>query len=569
MLSWRMPMSTETESGAPLRCAIYARKSTDEQAASTRVQVEEAGRFVQERGWLLEPGQVFIEDARSRAEFKNRPELFRMIDAAKAGHFEVLVVRDESRLGGDMLRTGLIIQDLVELGVRLFHYATGEEVRFDDATSQLVVTIRNFAAQMEREKTASRTYEHLQSKARKGHNAGGRVFGYRNVEVTATGPTGDEVRLRTEYEIDPEQAAVVRRIFELYAAGEGYRGIARILNDEGVASPRAGRRGSGSWGPTTIRSMILNERYRGFVPWNRYQKTYRGGTKVRIERPEDQWMRTPMPHLQIVSDELWRAAQAKRPARGKYPEGKKRPGRPPKYLLSGTLRCGVCGGPMQSMTTRRAKQNVRAYTCAWHRNRGKSVCTNNKYRPMDTTDAEVTKVVLGYLRDPELVERLMPRIRARLVSRMGSAKSDLAELEARRQSLRTKIERLTSAVEEGGHLEVLLDALRDRQLDLDEVEARLAAEAQRVPVDLQVRRLEVLARHRLKTFARLLEGRVQEARPVFQKLFPEGLQATPEAPPGKRGGPWNIRGKAVFSPDVLTNITKSTSPAGFEPALPA
>jgi DNA invertase Pin-like site-specific DNA recombinase len=285
MLFWRMPMSTETESGAPLRCAIYARKSTDEQAASTRVQVEEAGRFVQERGWLLEPGQVFIEDARSRAEFKNRPELFRMIDAAKAGHFEVLVVRDESRLGGDMLRTGLIIQDLVEHGVRLFHYATGEEVRFDDATSQLVVTIRNFAAQMEREKTASRTYEHLQAKARKGHNAGGRVFGYRNVEVRATGPTGDEVRLRTEYEIDPEQAAVVRRIFELYAAGEGYRGITRILNDEGVAAPRAGRRGSGTWGPTTIRSMILNERYRGFVPWNRYQKTYRGGTKVRHRAP--------------------------------------------------------------------------------------------------------------------------------------------------------------------------------------------------------------------------------------------------------------------------------------------
>jgi DNA invertase Pin-like site-specific DNA recombinase len=72
-----------------------------------------------------------------------------------------------------------------------------------------MVGVRNFAAELEREKIASRTREHLMTKARAGYNAGGRCYGYDNVEIR-----DGERRTRVEYVINPEQAKIVREIFE-------------------------------------------------------------------------------------------------------------------------------------------------------------------------------------------------------------------------------------------------------------------------------------------------------------------------------------------------------------------
>ncbi len=93
----------------PIRWAIYARKSTDEQLASTEVQVREARAAIEQRGGECDDAHVYIDDARSRAEFKNRPALWRMMADAVAGHFDAVIVRDETRLGGDMHRTGLLM----------------------------------------------------------------------------------------------------------------------------------------------------------------------------------------------------------------------------------------------------------------------------------------------------------------------------------------------------------------------------------------------------------------------------------------------------------------------------
>ncbi|HSN99294.1 MAG TPA: hypothetical protein VLS89_13455, partial [Candidatus Nanopelagicales bacterium] len=71
----------------------------------------------------------------SRAEFKKRPGLLALLNAAEARAFDVVVTRDETRLGGDTYRTGIVIQDLLDHGARLFYYFTGEEVRLDGAVA--------------------------------------------------------------------------------------------------------------------------------------------------------------------------------------------------------------------------------------------------------------------------------------------------------------------------------------------------------------------------------------------------------------------------------------------------
>ena len=99
----------------------------------------------------------------------------------------------------------------------------------------------------------------------------GTVYGYDNVEVVspAPGPDGRRQRLHVVRRINPEQAAVVRRIFELYASGLGLTRIAKSLNADRVAPPR--KDGNG-WAPTAIRAMLYRPLYRGEVVWNRSQE---------------------------------------------------------------------------------------------------------------------------------------------------------------------------------------------------------------------------------------------------------------------------------------------------------
>jgi site-specific DNA recombinase len=111
---------------------------------------------------------------------------------------------------------------------------------------------------MEREKARQRTYDALHRKAEAGHVTGGRVFGYANVVIDG----------HVERQIDLTEAAVVRRIFDLAAAGMGTRRIAHTLNAEGALAPAPRRTGRPrAWCPSTIHAILTRSLYRGEVVW--------------------------------------------------------------------------------------------------------------------------------------------------------------------------------------------------------------------------------------------------------------------------------------------------------------
>ncbi len=148
--------------------------------ASMEVQTEEGQRYIAKNGGTLKPEHVYLDDAISRAEFKKRPGLIALLNAANDKQFDAVIVRDESRLGGDTFRSGLVIQDLLESGIRLFYFYSAEEVTLDGAVDKFMIAARSFASELEREKTSQRTHEHLLTKARRGFVVGGSVFGYDN-----------------------------------------------------------------------------------------------------------------------------------------------------------------------------------------------------------------------------------------------------------------------------------------------------------------------------------------------------------------------------------------------------
>lgn len=135
------------------------------------------------------------------------------------------------------------------------------------------ISLTNFAAEVEGERAKQRTYDALLRKAKAGHVTGGGVYGYDNREIV----TADGQRLHVVRVVNQSQAATVRRVFEMYSSKIGLTRIARILNAEGVPSPRS----KAGWAPSAIREMLYRPLYRGEIVWNEYQKIERGGTKRR------------------------------------------------------------------------------------------------------------------------------------------------------------------------------------------------------------------------------------------------------------------------------------------------
>src|SRR5262249_21327657 len=134
--------------------------------------------------------------------------------------FQVLIVSEQSRLGRDTIRTLHAIQQIQDSGVRIFGYLDDREITVEEDMDEINEFIRGWSSSQERRKASQRTRDQKRDKAAQGRLADGKVLGYRTV--------GDPKARRRE--IDPEQAKIVVRIFELCASGKGLLKIMKTLN---------------------------------------------------------------------------------------------------------------------------------------------------------------------------------------------------------------------------------------------------------------------------------------------------------------------------------------------------
>src|SRR3989454_7455345 len=286
--------------------AIYARKSTDQTVAdqekSVTRQVELAVACARTHGFEVPPERFYVDDAISGAEFDRRPGLMRLLNPLRPqAPFAGLFLADKDRLGREQFET----KQISLAGVRIFEYQNGgQEVRLESPIDKLIMSVSNFAAELERAKASQRTRDALQRKAQRGYVAGGAVFGYRNVPVLGEGGQRSHV-LR---EVREDEAAAVRRIFQMAAGGTGLRTIARALNAEGVRSPRARAGRHHSWAPSSVRSVLFNSPYKGEAVWVRTKKRDAWGRRKESDRPTNECVITRAEHLRIVSDDLWATA---------------------------------------------------------------------------------------------------------------------------------------------------------------------------------------------------------------------------------------------------------------------
>lgn len=535
-----------------MRAALYVRMSTDHQDDSPDVQIACGTAFCEERGWGI--NAIYRDDAKSRAEFVKRPGLIRLLaDAGK--RWDVLVLRDDDRLGGDIYRTGLTLMAIVDAGAQIWYYSTGERARLDDPTSKLMQAVKGYASEIERVKTSERTREHLEHKARQGHVAGGACYGYRNVEVLGA----DGHRSHVVRKVRDDQAAVVRDVFERFRGGEGVRGIAKTLNARGVASPRAGGRGTGSWAPSAIWTMLRRELYRGQVVWGKQRKGYRAGTKVRTPTAESTWVTTTDESLRIIGDDLWEACQARMQITTRLQPQRRAPhGRRPKFLLTGLARCAECGGPIQVASGRASKNNIQKYGCGWHRTRGDSVCGCSLRRPVDAVDQAILEWFKQNVLTEKVVLQALKEVRRLLAERSHAADQQAPKVEAEIRRLDDELRKLGQALFGSTTApQTVLEMIAQRERQREQLRAELTMMmAAPAAVDLEIRRLEQRARQRLSDLEGMLRRSPQEARVAIESTLAGPLTFEPiDTAHGPR---FRITGSAVAA-------HLAASPGGFEP----
>jgi len=247
------------------------------------------------------------------------------------------------------------------------------------------------------EMVRAETHRGMEGRALSGFATGGRCFGYAT-RKEENPPDRDHPR--SEVAIDDEQAKLVVRIFRMWIDGASFKAIAVTLNNECIAAPHdggTGNKGNRGWVPTTIRAMLLNERYLGKLTWNKstWIKDRATGKRRQVANPREEWVTVDRPDLRIIDEDTFADAQAR------FSRRRKGPGRPAGItrrpsVCSGLFKCGVCGGSMTAISGKQ-QGKYRQYGCTTHYSRGSAICANgmtiSETKASEALIAEVKKVL--------------------------------------------------------------------------------------------------------------------------------------------------------------------------------
>ena len=333
----KQPQKVETISSAPtkqkkLKAAAYARVSTDLDSQETSIenQREHYNAFIASNpDWEL--AGIYEESGVSGTKADTRPELQRLIKDCEAGAVDVIVTKSISRFARNTSECLEMVRTLTGLGIRLIFEK--ENIDTETMESEFLLTLLAAFAESESASISTNQKWSIRRRFQTGTYKGGKVpYGYR--------------RSKKGYVIHPAEAATVRRIFHAICAGKGTVVIARELNADKVptwAESYKGLEAQGRWRSNSIIAIARNEFYTGDTL---YQKTFMDeGYRKRVNTGQlDQYL-NEADHPAIIDHEMFRKANDAIREHGEA-YGRQEMRGTKRYVFSGKLRCGCCGGTM-------------------------------------------------------------------------------------------------------------------------------------------------------------------------------------------------------------------------------
>ena len=447
----------------PLRAAIYARYSTDEQRPeSIEDQFEACRRFCTSQGWTVTETYA---DAAMTGSSSHRPDYQRLLRDVERGLFDVIVIEALDRLSRRLSEIAAIHDQLDFRRVKLFAVDRGE-------ITLMMVAMLGMMAEAYLEDLRHKTKRGLTGKILAGLSAGGLGYGY---EIDSAVKGGRR--------IVAAEARIVRRILMLYANGVSPRAIAARLNSEGVPGP-----GGRPWSDTTIRGQVdrgtgilNNAAYIGRLMWNRctYVRDPRTGKRVARPNPNDKWEEVAAPELRIVDDALWNRVKVRQQkvrtvmARDESGQALNRAHRA-KHVLSGLIICGECGAPF-------AMRDARHYGCSNFRSQG--MCDNRILIDRRQIENIVADAVRSRVVTVPAIEAIYDEMRAFHKDSLAESATASATLADRLAKTNGRIGHVVSAITETGHSKALVSKLQLLEAEAAGIAAEIEdIEAKTAPV---------------------------------------------------------------------------------------
>ena len=424
-----------------MTAAIYCRLSREDeekQSESESIQNQKSMliKYALDKGWDIY--NIYCDEDYSGID-RERPAFRQLIADAEARRFDIVLVKTQSRFTRDMELVEKYIHGLfAEWGIRFV--ATVDNVDTDIKGNKKARQINGLVNEWYLEDLSENIRTVFDYKRRAGQYIGGfPLYGYRK-------DPADKNKLIVE----PQAAAVVRRIYALYLAGHGTQSIAAILNRDGVPNPTrhkqamgypyrngAAHNDHGLWNRTTVSRILRDQMYTGDLVQGRTKKiSYK--SKKMASVPQRDWIIVPDSHEPVISRRTFERVQEMLHARTRST------GLGEVHPLAGKVHCMQCGSAMQRYSNGRAAGKYSYLRCKLYATH-KPLCTNHN-------------ILLDWLEE-EVLRRLQCHINRYFDPQQADvcAMEDLAQSDRKRRTkeqLRLKME-----------LEQRVKALHDLYLD--------------------------------------------------------------------------------------------------------
>lgn len=426
------------------KVGIYCRLSVDDannsakaksyipadESVSIENQYEILSKFAKLNGWT--EIKTYRDDGYSGGNFQ-RPGFLEMLEDARNGVINLILVKDLSRLGRDFIEVGRYT-DVVfpSLGCR---FVSVLDCLDSEGDSTDMLHFRSLMNDYHLKDLSGKIKSVLHAKMKNGqYIAAYAPYGYRKSE-------DDKHKLV----IDEEAAAVVRRMYDMRRSGASYGKIAAALNNEGILSPRwywAVHYGKGSckyaklWMYATVKALLCSEIYCGNLIQNQTgTRSYKDGTM--IYKPETEWVRHDNTHEAIISPEVWGAVQeVNRQASLRAVDSAP----PMPCLFTGKLICPDCGATFSANREKHRRKNGTAkqhvsYFCSRYTGSGRSVCSWHRIYELTLSEL-VMREIRAYADALEhdeaaLLDKLKKQVTADGDKRQEDTRQEIAKLRRR------------------------------------------------------------------------------------------------------------------------------------------
>lgn len=506
------------------RAALYCRLSeedrnkvsADDDSASIQNQKSMLLQYALKQGW--EVFHIYSDDDYTGSD-RNRPEFQRLLADAQAHKFDIILCKTQSRFTRELELVEKYIHGLFPLwGIRFVSIVDNADT--ENKGNKKSRQINGLVNEWYLEDMSDNIRSVLTNRREKGFHIGSfALYGYQK-----------DPDQKGRLIVDPEAAAVVRRVFALFAQGQGKTAIARMLNEEGIPNPTEYKRQKGLryqappgktgtlWKYPAISHMLTNEIYLGHMVQGRYGSiSYK--TKQNKPRPKEQWIRVEHTHEAIIDQDLWDRVQTRIKEKAKpFTLGSI-------GLFAKKVRCMNCGYTMRS-----TKNRGRHYLQCSNRHVSKNACVGS-FVSVEKLERiviqELNRLSALYLDEAELERNLdLPNSLYAQKKRLLAQRDRIqAQLEEYRKGLRELyLDKVRGVLSEEDFLSLSQDFSREKaQLEhrleeseqhLEELEARIAAGDHRREVVKRYTHLEHLTREMVEVLIDyILVGKRQPGEP--------------------------------------------------------